>query len=185
MIQHVRPKLALRAYLSPLLLVRMLRSAVCVLPLMFLGCSPPQKALSFSPPTGWSVEHKQPGGLHSYSVTARRPSDGQLEFSQWPVAGKPEDISRLIQEVVSYFLDQARTSPQFKLAGEEYRLEQFAGEHCHGTYATFRMGGADTNTLQVIFMMGVDTNIWSGQFTGSPDAWKQALSVLTSVKKDG
>jgi hypothetical protein len=34
-------------------------------------------------------------------------------------------------------------------------------------------------------MMSVDGKIWNGQFTGTPDGWKQALTVLKDVKRNG
>jgi hypothetical protein len=47
----------------------------------------------------------------------------------------------------------------------------------------FSRGGA--NILQAVFVMEVDGRIWNGQFTGPPDAWKQALTVLKDLKKNG
>jgi hypothetical protein len=165
--------------------MRTLCSTVIAISLTLVGCSPSGTGLSFQSPTGWKVDHKKAGGFHSYTLADRNPSGGFLEFSQWPAPNNPEDIQRLIHEVVASYLKEARTSSEFTIASTEYRIQQFVGEHCQGSYATFRMSGGLTNNLQVIFMMSVGSNVWNGQFTGPSEVWKQALTVLESVRKDG
>jgi len=167
--------------------MRTLLSAIIVMGSILVGCSPVGKGpLSFQSPTDWKVDHKKSGGLHFYTLTARSPVGSHLEFSQWPVPGtKPEEIPTLVKEVVGIFLREAKTSTEFTLASEEYCIEQFADVQCQGSYATFQMGGDNTNILQVIFMISVDSKIWNGQFTGPSNAWKQAFTVLKTAKQDG
>ena len=105
-------------------------------------------------------------------------------FSQWPPPSKPEDIPTLVQQLADGFLKEAKKSSEFTLTSEEYRIEQFAGEQCRGSYATFQTSIGGTNALQTMFMMSVDGEIWNGQFNGPSDAWRQALTVLRSIKKD-
>lgn len=153
---------------------------------MLGGCSPAGKELlSFQSPTDWTVEHQTPGGLDFYTVTASTPDEGLLMFSKWPPPSKPEDIPTLVQQLADGFLKEAKNLSEFTLASEEYDIEQFAGEQCQGSYATFQISSGGTNTLQAMFMMSVDGKIWNGQFTGAPDAWKQAITVLKSVKQGG
>lgn len=159
---------------------------IIVLALVLVGCSQAGKGpLSFQSPTGWKVEHRTPGGLHFYAVTAKTPNEGLLMFSQWPPPSRPEDIPALVQKLADGFRDQAKKSSEFTLTSEEYRVEQFAGEHSQGSFAAFQITSSGTNTVQAMFMMSVDGKIWNGQFTGPPDAWQQALTVLKSIKTDG
>ena len=151
---------------------------VLTLALMFVGCSPTSKGpLSFQLPSGWKVEHQTPGNLHFYGVTAGTPDGGLLMFSQWPPPSRPEEIPALVQQLADGFLKT--------LASHEYRVEQFAGSQCQGSYAVFQIGSGGTNLLQTMFMMSVDGRVWNGQFTGPSNAWIQAIGVLKSVKKDG
>jgi hypothetical protein len=152
---------------------------------LLVGCSRVSTELSFHSPTGWKVVHKKSGGVHSYIVGGQDTSGGFLEFSQWPVPSSREELPRLIDEVVGLYLKEASTSSKFSIASKQYRIEQFSGAQCQGCYATFRMSGVLTNTLQVILMMSMGSNVWNGQFTGPPAAWNQALDVLKSVKRDG
>jgi len=139
--------------------------AIILMALLLVGCSPVSKGpLSFHSPTGWKVEHQTPGGrLHFYTVTASTPDGGLLMFSQWPPPSKPEDIPTLVQQLADGFLKEAKKSSEFTLTSDEYRIEQFAGEQCRGSYATFQTSIGGTNALQTMFMMSVDGEIWNGQ----------------------
>jgi hypothetical protein len=153
---------------------------------LLVGCSPTGKGpLSFQSPADWKVEHKAPGGLDFYTVTGKTPDEGLLMFSQWPPPSRAEDIPALVQKLADGFREQAKKSSEFTLASEDYRVEQFAGEHCQGSYAAFQITSGGSNTVQAMFMMSVDGRVWNGQFTGPSDAWKQALVVLKSIKKNG
>jgi hypothetical protein len=161
-----------------------LRSTIIGVSFLLFGCSPDANGpLSLRSPTGWKIEHKKSGRLHSYSMAAQVPSGGILEFSEWPVPGQTEEIPTLVRQVVDIFLQEAKTSSEFTLASEEYRIERFTGEACQGSCATFQMGGDATNTLLVIFMMSVGDKLWQGQFTGSLEAWNQAHTALKSARK--
>jgi len=157
-----------------------------VFALVIVGCSPSGKGpLSFQSPTGWKVEHQTPGGLHFYTVTAGTADGGLLMFSQWPPPSRPEEIPGLVQKLADGFLDQAKKSSEFTLATQEYRVEQFTGPQCQGSYAVFQTGSGGTNVLQAMFMMSVGGRVWNGQFTGPSNAWIQAMGVLKSIKNDG
>ncbi len=151
-----------------------------------VGCSPVGKGpLSFQSPARWKVEHQTPGGLHFYTVTAGTADGGLLMFSQWPPPSRPEEIPGLVQKLADGFLNKAKQSSEFTLVTQEYRVEQFTGPQCQGSYAVFQISSSGTNVLQAMFMMSVDGTVWSGQFTGPSNAWIQAIGVLKSVKKDG
>jgi len=156
------------------------------LALVLIGCSPATKApLSFQLPAGWKMEHQTPGSLHFYTVTAGTADGGLLMFSQWPPPSRPEEIPGLVQKLADGFLAQAKQSSEITLASHEYRVEQFTGSQCQGSYAVFQTGSGGTNVLQTMFMMSVGGRVWNGQFTGPSNAWIQAIGVLTSVKNDG
>jgi hypothetical protein len=167
-------------------LCKVRRMFCLTLAFVLVGCSPASKGpLSFQSPPGWKVEHQTPGSLHFYSVTASTPDGGLMMFSQWPPPSRPEEIPALVRQLADGFLKIAKKSSEFRLASEEYRVEQFSGEHCQGSYATFQTISSGSNTLQTMFMMNVAGRIWNGQFTGPSDGWKQALTVLKSIKNDG
>jgi hypothetical protein len=154
--------------------------------LVFVGCSPAIKGpLSFQLPAGWKAEHETPGGLHFYTVTAGTADEGLLMFSQWPPPSRSEEIPGLVQKLADGFLDQAKQSSEYTLASHEYRVEQFTGSECQGSYAVFQISSGGTNVLQTMFMMSVDGRVWYGQFTGPSNTWIQTIGVLQSVKKDG
>ncbi len=166
--------------------MRTLLSTIVVVMLMVVGCSKTGRGpLSFQFPTDWKVEHKTPGGRDFYTVTGKTPGKGLLMFSQWPPPSSPEDIPGLVQKLADGFRERAKKSSAFALASEDHRVEQFAGEHCQGSFAVFQLGSGGTNTVQAMFMMSVGRRVWNGQFTGPPDAWKQAITVLKSIKNDG
>src|SRR5262249_35216470 len=99
--------------------------------LFFLACSPDNKGpLSFETPAGWTVQHKKSKGIHSYILAAPTILEGQLEFSEWPAPGKPEDMPAIIGRVTTSFLQQARATSAFRVASEDYHIEHFAGERC-------------------------------------------------------
>ena len=159
---------------------------VIIVILTLVGCSSAGKGtLSFQSPVGWKVEHQTPGGLHFYTVTAGTADGGLLMFSQWPPPSGPEEIPGLVQKLADGFLNQAKQSSGLTLASHEYRVEQFTGSQCQGSYAVFHIRSGGTNVLQTMFMMSVDGSVWNGQFTGPSSAWIQAIGVLKSIKKNG
>ena len=161
-------------------------ATILVAGLMLVGCSRAGSGpLSFQSPKGWKVEYKTPGGLDFYTVTGKTPDEGLLMFSQWPPPSKPEDIPALVQKLADGFREQAKKSSEFTLTSAQYRVEEFVGTHCQGSYATFYVTSRGANTVQAMFMMSVGGRVWNGQFTGPVDAWKQALTVLKSIKKAG
>ena len=154
--------------------------------LMLVGCSPTGSGpLSFQTPTDWRIEHKTSGEHEFYTVTAKTPNGGLLMIYQWPAPSRPEEIPALVQKIADGFLEQVKRSSDLKLTSEEYRVEQFAGEHCRGSFAAFQVASNGTNTVQTMFVMSVDGGIWFGQFTGPSDAWKKALTVLRGIEKNG
>jgi hypothetical protein len=166
--------------------MRTLFPTIIALGLILVACSRTARGpLTFQSPTGWKVEHQTPGGLDFYTVTGKTPDEGLLMFSQWPPPSSPEDTPALVQKLADGFLEQAKKSSKFTLTSEDYRVEQFAGENCQGNFAVFQVGSGGRKTVQAMFMMSVAGRVWNGQFTGPPDAWKQALTVLKSIKKDG
>lgn len=154
------------AWLVRCLLIRTPFSILWLMVLL-LGCASSSKEpISFSCPTGWTVEHaKILGGLHSYTVSAVTVEDGSLEILQhWP-DGRGEQATK-----------SSATS------SGPWMNDRFAGENCQGSYATFENG---TNRLLVIFMMTSDGTLWSGRFAGTSNGWDKALILLKSFKRDG
>src|SRR5579862_5233136 len=141
-----------------------LQTFVIAIAIALAGCSSSKDPLSLQVPTGWTIEHSRPGGLHFYTMTPGSPQSGLLMFSQWPPPSRPEDIPKLVQQLADGFLKEAHNSSELKLVTEEYRVEQFAGPQCHGSYAAFQTSYGGTNVLQTMFIMSVDDKIWNGQF---------------------
>ena len=131
------------------------------------------------------MEHQTPGSLHFYTLTAGTADGGLLMFSQWPAPSRPEEIPSLVQKLADGFLGQAKQSAELTLTSHEYRVEQFTGSQCQGSFAVFQVSSGGTNVLQTMFMMSVDGRVWNGQFTGPSNAWIQAIGVLKSVRGDG
>ena len=134
----------------------------------------------FQSPTGWKVEHSRPNSLDAYFLTTKMPNEGLLMFTLWPPFSVPVDIPELVQK-----LAEARKSSGVALASEKYQVERFAGERCQGSYATFQDLTDGTKAMQAVFIMRVGGRMWSGQFRGRPELWKQALAVLKSIKEIG
>ena len=154
--------------------------------LVLVGCSRTDIGpLSFQSPADWKVKHDTLGGLDFYTVTAKAPDEGLLMFSRWVPPSTPEDMPGLVRKLADGFREQAKKSSKFALTSEEYRVEPFAGEYCQGSFAVFQTASRGTNTVVAMFMMSVDGRVWNGQFTGSPDAWKHAFTVIKSLKKAG
>ncbi len=107
-------------------------------------------------------------------------------FSQWRAPSTPEEIPALVQKLADGFPEFAsKASSQVTVAGDKNRVEQFAGQHCQGSYVIFQISKDGTQSLHTIFMMSVDGVVWNGQFIGPQEAWEQALAVLKSVRKNG
>jgi hypothetical protein len=157
-----------------------------ILALVLVGCSPTIKGpLSFQPPQDWKVAKESDPNF--YSVTAKNPDEGLLMLSEWPLSARADEMPALVQQLADGFPKKASTSPEFTLSSQEHRVESFSGEQCQGSYATFQATSTASgkNILLAMFMVSVDGKIWNGQFTGTPDAWKQALNVLKGIKRSG
>jgi hypothetical protein len=155
--------------------------------LILVGCSSASRGpLLFESPTGWKVKYTSSGDFPLYNVTASTPDEGVMMFYQCPSPSKPEDIPILIHQLADGFLKKANGHSEFTLASKDYRVEQIAGEDCQGSYVTFQATtSSGKRTLSAMFVINLNGKIWCGQFTGTPDAWKQAITVVMSIKKNG
>ncbi len=141
--------------------------------------------LAIQPPAGWNLEHRTAGGLVDFYAlkTGSGEVEGLLMFSKWPPPNRTEEIPGIVRKLADGFLEEAKKSAEFTLSSEKYEIEQFAGDHCQGSYVTFQTASGGTDALQAMFMMSVDGEMWSGQFTGKPDHWTVALGLLKALKK--
>jgi hypothetical protein len=157
--------------------------------LLFVGCSrsvPVGKGpLAVEPPPGWQLERTTTAGLEFYTLKTGSAGEGLLMFSKWPVPSKPDEIPGLLRKLADGFVAQAKKTTKFALSNDIYEVEQFAGPQCSGSYAAFRFKSPNTNTVQAMFMMSVEGEVWNGQFTGKPEQWPQALKLLTTIKRNG
>ncbi len=162
--------------------------AFILLGLLFAGClSARPGSLSFKTPADWKSLDPPPGETDFYSFTNK--AGNLLMFSPWPAPSKPEDIPALVRQLADRFVKNAKNAQaltNLTFSTYEYRIRQFSGAHCSGSYVAFEVTVRETGTkmLQALFMMAVDGRVWNGQFTGPPDAWQQALAMLRSVKKN-
>ena len=153
---------------------------------LVVGCSPTSKeSLAFQSPADWKVEHNTSGGFELYMLTGKTGEDGLLMFSEQSLSTRLEDIPELVQKLADEFRKNEKNSLEITLAGGDYNVEQFAGEHCQGSYAEFQITRGGTNAVQVMFMMSVDGRVWGGLFCGPLNDWQQALLVLKSIRKKG
>jgi hypothetical protein len=106
-------------------------------------------------------------------------------FSKWPVPTKPDEMPGLLWKLADGFVEQAKKPAKFELSSDLFEIEEFAGAQCSGNYAAFRFKSPNTNTVQTLFMMSVDGEVWNGQFTGKPEQWPQTLKLLMSIKRTG
>jgi hypothetical protein len=81
-------------------------------------------------------------------------------------------------------VNTASTSREFKLVEASYQIEQFSGDHCRCWFVEFETITGDVRSLVTVLMLSVDGTNWTGQFTGSPEEWKIAQSILTSIETD-
>jgi serine/threonine protein kinase len=138
--------------------------------------------LQVSPlPAGWKLKYDGTHGLDFYSLSPPQEGGGVLMFSRWPPPSKPEDIPALLRQIADGFVKGANISPGLVLSSEKYDIEQFAGDHCKGSYALFKIKNAG---IQAMFMMSVDGQTWNGQFTGTPDDWREALGLLKALRSN-
>jgi hypothetical protein len=135
-----------------------------------------------SPQTGWVVHYTGTNELDFYSVTTEKGGGGLLMFSKWPPATKPEEITATMRKMADTFVKNAKKSADLKLIDEKYELEPFAGDHCKGTYARFRFMAGENESVQTMFMMSIDGQIWNGQFTGKQTDWTEALKLLKTIR---
>ena len=162
--------------------------AVIVLGLLFAGCLTARPgSLSFQTPGAWKSLDQPSGGTDSYAFTNK--AGNLLMFSPWPPPSKPEDIPALVRQLSDRFVKDAKNAQALtnvSFPTYEYRISQFSGPHCNGSYVTFEATVRSTGTKiwQAKFLMSVDGLVWNGQFTGPPAAWEQALAMLKSTKKD-
>ncbi len=91
----------------------------------------------------------------------------------------------LVQTLADELIKQAKKSSELTLVGEGYRVEPFSGQDCQGSYATLHFSQGTRSSVQVVFVMQINGRIWNGQFSGLPEAWEQALTLLKSITKNG
>jgi hypothetical protein len=152
--------------------------------LILTGCSPEGRGpISFQSPADWKVEWKKRGPVDSYALTTPAAGQGLLMFTRWPPPNRPEEIPSLVEKLADQFRRQATVSSDVQLASDEYNIVPFSGAHCRGNYATFRINSGPADILQAMFLMDIDGQMWSGQFTGSTESWTQALCVLKSIQR--
>lgn len=139
-------------------------------------------ALTIQLPAGWHLEHNTPGGLDFYMLKTSPDGGGSLMFSKWPPRSGPKEIPALVRKLADGFVERSKDSTVYTLRSEKYEVEPFAGDHCQGSFARFRIASGDRDMLQVMFMMTVEGQVWNGQFTGKPDDWSTALGLLKALK---
>lgn len=155
--------------------------------LVLVGCSPHRPvekgSLTIQPSAGWKIEH-QPGEVESYMLTSTS-GKGWFMLNQVGPPTRPEEFPAIVRKFVDAFVKQIKESAEFTLTDDKYVVEEFAGDHCKGSFATLRVRGEGTESLRITFMMSVDGQTWNGQFNGKVEQWPQVLKMLKSIKKNG
>jgi hypothetical protein len=145
------------------------------------GCS--KKAnplLTMQIPPNWKVRHWMENGVGQYTIAARDPFGG-VTLSQWQAPGRSADIPRLMQSITDKFVAMAKGDPRFTLTNPQPQIQSFVGEHCQGSYVTFSVS-PNAGDVQITFLIGVDDQLWKGQFIGPPAVWEKMLTVLKNIR---
>ncbi len=149
------------------------------------GCSPHSSGLkgSLSIPSsaGWKIEH-DPEGVESYTLTSTS-GEGWFRLIQWGPPLQPEKLPAMVRKFADAFAKKIKESAEFTLTDEKYVVEEFAGDHCKGCFATLRVRGEGIESLRITFMMNVDGQVWNGQFNGKNEQWPEVFKMLKSIKK--
>lgn len=140
------------------------------------------QALTLKTPATWKVEYKGDKGMQFYTVTRKDGDQALLMFSRSPVSGNVNQIPEQIKQLAKGFLVEAGKHEQIKLKSKEYRIEKIEGDDFSGSFVVFSIEGGFT---QAMFMIGDEEGIWNGQFTGTPERWVEAVTILKSLKKKG
>lgn len=150
-----------------------------VAPLSLLGEDLPQ-ALTVDAPATWEVEFKGDRGVPFYIVKRKDGDPALLMFSRWPVSGNVNQIDELLTSIADGFVAAAGNNKEIKIKTTDYKIEKIDGDEFSGSFASF---GIEGGFVQSMFMIGDDEGIWSGQFTGTPERWTEALAILKTLKK--
>jgi hypothetical protein len=149
------------------------------------GCSPHSSgasgSLSIPSSAGWKIAH-QPGEVESYMLTSTF-GEGWCMINQIGAPTKPEEFPAIVRKFADAFVKKIKESVEFTLTDEKYVVEEFAGDHSKGCFATLRVRGEGIESLRVTFMMSVDGQVWNGQFNGKIEQWPEVFKMLKSIKK--
>ncbi len=140
------------------------------------------QALIVEAPEPWEVKYKGKKNLQFYTVTRRDGAKHVLMFSKWPAAGNIDQIPDLVKQLAERFLATAEKNEKIKLKSKEYEIEKITGDEFSGSFVSFSQ---EDGSVQTLFMIGDKEGIWNGQFSGSPENWTEAVTVLQTLKKKG
>ena len=138
-------------------------------------------SLSIPSSAGWKIEHDLEG-VESYMLTSTS-GKGWFRLIQWAPPLRPEEFPAIVRKFADGFVKKIKESAEFKLTDEKYVVEEFAGDHCKGCFATLRVRGEGIESLRIAFMLSVDGQVWNGQFNGKIEQWPEVFKMLKSIKK--
>ena len=139
-----------------------------------------QNPLQLSVPTGWTMEYRRSASSDFYSASPQV-IGGFLAFYRWPAGGKPEDIPAEVRKMADGLSESEKEQSDGKMS-EKYDLDSFAGGHCKGTYAAFRLSNTNANMVLTVFMMNLEGQVWHGQFSAQPSIGSRP-SVLKTIRR--
>ena len=141
------------------------------------GSNGPLKVRSL--PEGWKLKYDDTKGINFYSIAPQPDGGGVLMFSRWSPGGKSSDVPAVVRQIADGYVEELKKLPGHGYKNGNYDLLPFAGEYCQGDYGVFKI--ANTGSIQVMFAMSVNGQIWNGQFTGTPYDWHLSLELLKAL----
>lgn len=164
------------------------RFALLLLVTLVASCSSQKpEPRSFTPPPGWAVSYKRSQSF--YAIKAPDSSAGLPMFSPWPPPGRPEAFASLLEAMAGKFsetlkAENRKENPNTKLSiSRAYQIEDLGGPSVAGKYIAFEVRSESKTFTQAIFFLNVNSEVWQGQFTGTPDNWTNALKSIETIRR--
>ena len=132
-------------------------------------------------PDTWKVEYKVlDKNLPFYIIKHKEGNIPSLMFGRSPVPGDGKQIPKQVKKYADEFVAQILQNKGFTLKKVEYEIEQIKGETFSGSFVQFSIASGITH---IMFMISDGSEIWNGRFIGTEETWKEALLILTKLKK--
>ena len=107
---------------------------------------------------------------------------------KWPPPTKADEFSTVLRQMADRFVETVRSgkfnensNERLDLLSEQYVVEDIGGTH-NGKFVAFNTSSGNQTFVQSMFLVSINAQTWSGQFTGTPENWTNALNVLRTAQ---